>query len=42
MRQRVFRCAYLDRAGVDVAAGAGFAGVLNARPVDAVALRDLV
>ena len=44
VRQRVFRCAYLDRAGVDLAglaAGVGFAGVLNARPLDAVSLRDV-
>jgi hypothetical protein len=34
----VFRCAYLDRAG---AARAGFAGVLDVRPLDAVALRDV-
>ena len=42
MRQRVFRCAYLDRTGVDLAAADGFAGSLNARPLDAAALRDLV
>ncbi|HUQ53735.1 MAG TPA: hypothetical protein VM692_16015 [Gammaproteobacteria bacterium] len=41
VRQRVFRCAYLDRAAVDLAAGAGNAGMLNARPLDAAALRDL-
>jgi hypothetical protein len=41
VRQRVFRCAYLDRAGVDLAAPGSFAGVLNARPLDAAALRDL-
>lgn len=41
VRMRVFRCSYLDRAGVDVTAGAGFAGVLGARPLDATALREL-
>jgi hypothetical protein len=42
VRMRVFRCAYLDRAGVDTAAGTGgFAGTLNARPLDAAALREL-
>jgi hypothetical protein len=41
VRQRVFRCAYLDRAGVDLAAAGSHAGLLNARPIDAVALRDL-
>jgi hypothetical protein len=41
VRMRVFRCSYLDRAGVDVTAGAGFAGTLRAQPVDTTALRDL-
>jgi hypothetical protein len=41
VRQRVFRCAYLDRTGVDLSAGSGFAGVLNVRPLDAAAVRDL-
>ena len=41
VRQRVFRCAYLDRTGVDLAAAGSFAGVINARPLDAAALRDL-
>jgi hypothetical protein len=42
VRQRVFRCTYLDRTGVELAASDGFAGRLNARPVDAAALRELV
>ena len=41
VRQRVFRCAYLDRAGVDLGGAGTEAGVLNARPLDAAALRDL-
>jgi hypothetical protein len=40
-RMRVFRCSYLDRAGVDLTAGSGFAGMLRARPLDAGTLRDL-
>jgi hypothetical protein len=42
VRQRVYRCAYLDRTGVDLAAAEGFAGVVNLRPLDAAALRELV
>jgi hypothetical protein len=42
VRQRVYRCAYLDRAGVELAAADGFAGVVNARPLDAAVLRGLV
>lgn len=41
VRQRVFRCAYLDRSSVNLAAGSGSAGVLNARPIDAAALHDV-
>ena len=41
VRMRVFRCSYVDRAGVDSAASSGSAGTLNARPLDAAALRDL-
>ena len=37
VRQRVFRCAYLDRTGADLTAAEGFFGVLNARPLDAAA-----
>lgn len=39
VRMRVYRCAYLDRNGVDGADS--FAGVLNARPLDAAVLRDV-
>jgi hypothetical protein len=42
VRQRVFRCAYLDRTGADLTAAEGFFGVLNARPLDAAAMRELV
>lgn len=42
VRQRVYRCAYLDRAGVELSAADGFAGIVNARPLDAAALRELV
>jgi len=41
VRMRVYRCSYLDRTGVDTTAAAGFAGVLNVRPLDAAALREL-
>ena len=40
-RMRVFRCAYLDRAGVDLDSATDVAGTLNARPLDAAALGDL-
>ena len=38
VRMRVYRCAYVDRTGVDTRSGGGFAGVLNVRPLDAAAL----
>jgi len=41
VRVRVYRCSYLDRTGVDPTATAGFAGVLNVRPLNAAALREL-
>jgi hypothetical protein len=41
VRARVFRCAYLDRSGVDLADVQGPAGLLNPRPIDATALRTL-
>jgi hypothetical protein len=40
-RQRVFRCQYVDRQGVDLREGEGYAGMLNADAVDARTLRDL-
>lgn len=40
-RARVFRCAYLDRSAVDLADVQGAAGLLNMRPIDAAALRNL-
>ena len=39
---RVFKCSYVDREGVDRNLRDGYAGRLNARPADAVALRGLV
>jgi hypothetical protein len=41
VRMRVYRCAYLDRTGVDLATADGFAGTFNRRPLDAAALRAL-
>ena len=41
VRMRVFRCAYLDRTGVDPTADPGFAGDLNVQPIDSTALREL-
>jgi hypothetical protein len=41
VRMRVYRCAYLERNGVDLGSTAEAGGTLNARPVDAVALREL-
>jgi len=41
VRMRVFRCSYLDRIGVDTTAADGFAGMLNARPLDPAAVREL-
>jgi hypothetical protein len=41
VRMRVFRCAYVDRTGVDSTSTTGFGGVLNAQPIDARALREL-
>ncbi len=40
-RLRVFRCGYLDRAGVDLDTAGDFAGTLNVQPLDAAALRGL-
>jgi hypothetical protein len=40
-RQRVFRCEYVDRQGVDLREGEGYAGLLNADAVDGRALREL-
>ncbi len=41
VRMRVYRCAYLDRSGVDLGSTAEAAGILKARPVDSVAMREL-
>jgi hypothetical protein len=41
VRMRVYRCSFVDRTGVDTTAAAGFAGVLNVRPLDAAALGEL-
>ena len=41
VRMRVYRCSYLDRDAVNLAAANGAAGTLNYRPVNAAALREL-
>jgi hypothetical protein len=41
VRMRVLRCTYLDRTGVELSLADGYAGTLNARPIDAAALRAL-
>lgn len=41
LRQRVYKCAYLDRGTVDLQATSGAAGTFNARPLDAAALKQL-
>lgn len=42
LRQRVFRCAFVDRSATDLALESGPAGVMNARPVSPEALRQIV
>ena len=41
VRARVFKCAYLDRASVNLRAAAGAAGTLNRRPPTAADLREM-
>lgn len=41
LRQRIYKCAYLNRNTVDLQAPAGDAGTLNARPMDAATLKTL-
>jgi hypothetical protein len=41
VRMRVYRCSYLDRDAVNLAAANGPAGRLNHRPVDAATLREI-
>jgi hypothetical protein len=41
LRHRVFKCAYLDRAGSDLRSDTGAAGALNQRPLDATELEAL-
>jgi len=41
LRQRIYKCAYLNRNTVDLQAGAGNAGTLKARPMDAAMLKGL-
>jgi hypothetical protein len=41
LRQRVYKCAYLNRNTVDLQASVGDAGILNARPMDAATLKSL-
>jgi hypothetical protein len=39
LRHRIFKCAYLDRAGTDLDAGSGAAGVIRPTPVSLEALK---
>ncbi len=41
LRQRVYKCAYLNRNTADLQASSGDAGTLNARPLDAATLKTL-
>jgi len=41
LRQRIYKCAYLNRNTVDLQASTGNAGTLNARPMDAAMLKGL-
>lgn len=41
LRQRVYKCAYLNRNTVDLQASAGDAGTLNVRPLDVTTLKQL-
>lgn len=41
VRERVFKCAYLDRAAANLRAAAGPAGQMNRRPLDGAELRTL-
>ncbi len=41
LRQRVYKCAYVNRNTVDLQASAGDAGILNARPLDTATLKGL-
>jgi hypothetical protein len=41
LRQRVYKCAYLNRNTVDLQASSGDAGILNARPLNTTTLKNL-
>lgn len=41
LRERVFKCAYVDRFGTDLDEATGAGGVLNARPLNVAALKTL-
>lgn len=41
LRERIFKCAYVDRSDVDLASVTGSAGVLNLRPLSLSALQQL-
>jgi hypothetical protein len=41
LRQRIYKCAYLNRSTVDLQAGSGEAGILNTRPLDAASLKQV-
>jgi len=40
-RARIYRCAYLDRGGVDLGGTDSYAGQLNLRPITSTAIREL-
>lgn len=41
LRQRIYKCAWLSRNTVDLRASSGDAGILNLRPLDATALKQV-
>lgn len=41
LRQRIYKCGYLNRGTVDLQAASGDAGMINARPLNAALLKDL-
>lgn len=41
LRQRIYKCAFVNRNTVDLQASSGDAGMLNARPLDAATLKSL-
>jgi hypothetical protein len=41
IRHRVYRCSYIDRGSTELTSDSGAAGLVNLRPIDASALKDL-